>query len=244
VTGGAEPTLSVVIVTWNSRRVITDCLTSIEEDLAGTAPELIVVDNASTDGTADLVASAHPSAQLIRNRRNLGLAAGNNQGLQASSSSEILICNPDVTFRPGAIPGMRAVLQRHRQAGWVVPRLVATDGTALTSAGDLPTLVDALLGRQAARYRKRGATSGFWWDDWDHDEEREIGRGHEAAYLVRRRAVDEVGLHGLVRSVPAGRVADLVGSAVRSRTHRRGQRAAGAVALDRLAPPGDVPLLS
>jgi GT2 family glycosyltransferase len=194
VTDGAEPTLSVVIVTWNSRRVISDCLASIEHDLAGNPGELIVVDNASTDGTADLVASSHPATRVIRNRRNLGLAAGNNQGLRASTSSEILICNPDVTFRPGAIPAMRGVLRRHVEAGWVVPRLVATDGTALTSAGDLPTLLDALLGRQAARYRKPGGTRGFWWDEWAHDEERQIGRGHEAAYLVRRQAVDDVGL--------------------------------------------------
>lgn len=194
MTDGAEPTLSVVIVTWNSSRVITECLASIDDDLAGNPVEVIVVDNASSDGTADQVASTHPSARVIRNSRNLGLAAGNNQGLQASTAAEILICNPDVTFRRGAIPEMRAVLRRHREAGWVVPRLVAADGTALTSAGDLPTLTDALLGRQAARHRRRGVTSGFWWDDWAHDEERQIGRGHEAAYLVRREAVDEVGL--------------------------------------------------
>ena len=87
-----------------------------------------------------------------------------------------------------------AVMDRHPKAGWVVPRLLHEDGSLQTSAGDLPTLTETLLGRQAARRRSGGSTSGFWWDGWAHDQERQIGRGHECAYLVRRAAIDAVGL--------------------------------------------------
>jgi hypothetical protein len=88
---------------------------------------------------------------------------------------------------------MVATLDRHPRAAWIVPRLRHDDGSLQTSAGDLPTVWDALAGRQIARARHRRAT-GLWWDGWAHDEEREIGRGHEAAYLVRRAAIEEVGL--------------------------------------------------
>lgn len=183
----------MVTVTWNSGTVIGPCLRSVLETTQGQRIELVVVDNHSADDTVALARAAAPDATIIVNPANRGLAAANNQGLAAATGPDILICNPDVEFRPGAIAEMQAVLSRHPRAGWVVPRLVRPDGSLQTSAGDPPTLRHALLGRQAARRRAAGSPSGFWWDGWAHDEERPIGRGHEAAYLVRRRAVDDVG---------------------------------------------------
>ena len=88
------------------------------------------------------------------------------------------------------------MLDRRARAAFVVARLVHPDGTLQTSAGDLPTLGDALpLGRQLARRRAEAdATSGFWWDGWDHNEERTIGHGAEACYLVRTAALRDIGL--------------------------------------------------
>jgi N-acetylglucosaminyl-diphospho-decaprenol L-rhamnosyltransferase len=89
---------------------------------------------------------------------------------------------------------MVTMLDRHPRAGIVIPRLRYPDGGLQTSAGDLPTLGEALRGRQLQRHgTMSGAPAGFWWDGWAHDEERVIGRGHEAAYVVRRSAADEVG---------------------------------------------------
>jgi hypothetical protein len=84
-------------------------------------------------------------------------------------------------------------MARRPRAAFVIARPERPDGTLQTAAGDLPTLRSALLGRQVARARG-GVDRGFWWDGWDHDEERQIGRGLEASYLVRRAAIDEVGL--------------------------------------------------
>ena len=78
-----------------------------------------------------------------------------------------------------------------RAPGLAIPRLEYPDGALQTSAGDLPSLGDALLGRQWHRHTKTDA--GFWWDGWAHDVERQIGRGHEAAYLVRAELVADIG---------------------------------------------------
>lgn len=185
--------ISIIVVTWNSADVVLGCLGSVAEHPPARPWEVIVVDNGSADGTAAVVRARFPAALVIANRRNRGLAAANNQGLAAAAGDRLLICNPDVVFRPGSIDALSAVLDRRAGAGWVVPRLLYPDGQVQTSAGDLPTLAQAVLGRQADRRRRRGSPSGFWWDGWPHDSERMIGRGHEACYLVRREAVVDVG---------------------------------------------------
>lgn len=187
--------LSVVIVTWNSSGVIGKSLASLVDVLpdAESTP-VILIDNASSDDTIAKASAALPSVRLMANATNRGLAAANNQGLRATGSNFVLISNPDVEYRPGAVAAMLAVMDRHPEAGWVVPRLLHEDGSLQTSAGDLPSLTETLLGRQAARRRSSSSTSGFWWDGWAHDEERRIGRGHECAYLVRRAAIDAAGL--------------------------------------------------
>ncbi|MDQ6839892.1 MAG: glycosyltransferase family 2 protein [Actinomycetota bacterium] len=197
MTGSSDdrpPLLSIIVVTWNSVGVVSSCLQSLLEHPPSVAWELIVVDNGSTDGTAAQVHSDLPDVTVIANTHNRGLPAANNQGMVSAHGALFLICNPDVLFETGAVDALIAVLHRHPEAGWVVPRLRYPDGGAQTSAGDLPSLGEALLGRQLGRRRSPGTPRGFWWDGWPHDQERQIGRGHEAAYLVRRHAVTQVGL--------------------------------------------------
>lgn len=184
----------MVIVTWNSAGVVGDCIRSLYHTGDNLVGELTVVDNGSSDDTLAVVRAAAPDARIIANGTNLGLPAANNVGIRASASPFLLICNPDVIFRPGALRALVALLERRPQAGWVVPRLLHEDGNLQTSAGDLPRLRDALAGRQSSRRRSHGEPRGFWWDGWDHAVERAVGRGHEAAYLVRRSAVGDVGL--------------------------------------------------
>jgi N-acetylglucosaminyl-diphospho-decaprenol L-rhamnosyltransferase len=192
----ADPVLSAVIVNWNSGEALSACLSSLAEQPPAMAWEAIVVDNGSTDGSLRSATDAAPWARVIENRRNRGLAAANNQGMVAARGQVYLICNPDVVFRAGAVEELVATLSRHPAAAFAIPRLVQHDGVLHVSAGDLPTLSEALAGRQLQRWRAGRGTpdSGAWWDLWPHDTERRIGRGHEAAYAVRRTAVEHVGL--------------------------------------------------
>jgi N-acetylglucosaminyl-diphospho-decaprenol L-rhamnosyltransferase len=184
--------VSVIIVTWNCRDAVLACLASLEAAPPSVAWEAVVVDNGSVDGTPEGIRAAAPWVRVISNAGNRGLPAANNQGFVAARGADFVVSNPDVVWQPGAVDALLDVLARRPRAAWVVPRLRYPDGALQTSAGDLPSLASALGGRQLARARQRH--DGVWWDGWEHDEEREIGRGHEAAYAVRRRAVEEVGL--------------------------------------------------
>jgi N-acetylglucosaminyl-diphospho-decaprenol L-rhamnosyltransferase len=187
-----EPRVSVVMVNWNARQVMLDALRSLQANPPLGQWEAIVVDNGSTDGSVEHLRRELPWVDVIANPTNRGLPAANNQGMLAARGEALLICNPDVVFAPGAAQAMVGLLDRQPRAGMVIPRLRYQDGRLQTSAGDLPSLTEALLGRQTQR--RAGSDSGFWWDGWAHDQERRIGRGHEAAYVVRRTAVSQVGL--------------------------------------------------
>ena len=187
------PRVSVVIVTWNSRSVITQCLDALGADPASASLEVVVVDNGSTDGTAEVVRRHDLAARLIVNDANRGLAAANNQGIRASAAAFVLFANPDTVVKTGAIDALLDLLERRPKAAFAIPLLRYPDGRLQTSAGDLPTLSEALRGRQA-QARGDGSARGFWWDGWAHDEERRVGRGHESFYLVRRAAIEEIGL--------------------------------------------------
>lgn len=188
----AAPELSVVIVNWNAGDLLRACLDSLREHPPSLQTEVVVVDNASSDASVERALAAFPDVSVIRNDANRGLAAANNQGIAATSGRYVLVSNPDVEFDEGAVDAMVDTMSRHERAGIVVPRLRSTDGSLQTSAGDLPTLREALLGRRAMRRASR--TSGFWWDGWAHDTERLVGRGHECAYLVRRDAIADAGV--------------------------------------------------
>ena len=149
MTGATDPQMSAVIVSWNSGDALLGTLRSLAEHPPSVPWEAIVVDNASHDGSPDRVRDELPAVRLLRNDRNRGLAAANNQGIAASQSPFILICNPDIVVRAGAVDALLDLLRRHPRAAFAVAKLVRPDGSLQTVAGDLPTLTEALLGRQA-----------------------------------------------------------------------------------------------
>jgi GT2 family glycosyltransferase len=186
--------VSVVIVTWNSGQELLDCLRSLYAHPPSVAWQAIVVDNGSSDGSLERVRREHPAVRIIENRRNRGLAAANNQGILASSAPFVLISNPDVLYRDGSVDALLDLMARRPRAAFAVARHLHRDGSLQTSAGDLPSVADALLGHRLSHRRRRADGTRMWWHDWPHDEERAIGHGAEACYLVRREALADIGL--------------------------------------------------
>jgi GT2 family glycosyltransferase len=189
-----QPHLSAVIVTWNSGPELLACLRSLQSNPPSVTWEAIVVDNGSTDGSIERIRAELPWVRVIANEHNRGLAAANNQGIAASEAPFVLISNPDVVYAPGAIDALLELLARRDRAAFAVAKHMYPDGRLQTSAGDLPSTAQALLGRRLSQRVRGAAGARMWWDDWAHDEERAIGHGAEACYLVRRTALDEIGL--------------------------------------------------
>lgn len=129
-----EPLVSILVVNWNTRDVTLQCLRSLEEARLGVPHEVILVDNASSDGSAGAIAEAFPNVQLIANDRNRGFAAANNQAYAASRGRHVLLLNSDTLVRAGQIEALAAFLESTPEAGVVGPKLLNADGSFQLSA--------------------------------------------------------------------------------------------------------------
>lgn len=148
------PTVSVVIVNWNTRELLRACLDSLPWDSERVRIEAIVVDNASEDGSAEMVAEQFPQARLIRNRENVGFVRANNQGLRAATGEFLFMLNSDTEVRPGAIERLVEVLASDERIGAVGPRLLNTDGTPQSNTGPFPSVIHRFLpSRFETRYQ-------------------------------------------------------------------------------------------
>jgi GT2 family glycosyltransferase len=141
-----RPDFSVIVVSWNTRDFLHTCLQSILEDLQqasrAVTAEIIVVDNASTDGSAAMVQHSFPQARLIQNTGNAGFAAANNQATAEARGRIFFLLNPDAYLRPGALAGLARFMDQHPAAAVVGPQVRNPDGTWQAAAFRFPTLWD------------------------------------------------------------------------------------------------------
>lgn len=172
--------LAVVIVTWRCADAIGATLAAVESQLAP-GDELIVVDNASSDGTADAAEAAVPSATVLRMDENLGFAAGCHAGADRATTPLLLFLNPDAELEPGALSALRETA--HERPGWGAWQAAVTlpDGTLNSGGGVVHYLGLAWAGMLGEPVAALG------------DEPREVGFASGAALVVRRELWDELG---------------------------------------------------
>lgn len=128
------PDLSVVIVNWNTRELLRDCLASVPQGVSpGHMIEVWVVDNASRDESAAMVTACFPHVRLIANTENAGFARANNQAIRQATGRHVLLLNSDTKVLPGALSAMVGFLDAHPDAGAVGSRLLNSDGTTQRS---------------------------------------------------------------------------------------------------------------
>jgi GT2 family glycosyltransferase len=146
--------LSILIVTYNSRRLIGPLLSRLKADMAQLDAEVVLVDNASADGTAAAVRESHPWVRLIASSANLGFAAANNLAARHAGGRHLLLLNPDAMPAPGALQRGVELMDRHPQAGLGGGELRGADGSRQPSARMFPTLRDEFftLAGLAARH--------------------------------------------------------------------------------------------
>jgi GT2 family glycosyltransferase len=188
--------LSIVLVNWNTRELLRACLASLRSALANSPlrAEVLVVDNASADGSAAMVAEAFPEVRLIANRENRNYAGGNNQGLAESTGEFILLLNPDTEVPEGALEALCGVLRERPEAGAVAPALVYPDGRVQDSVRGFPS-PRALLGELTGLARLR---PGSAWDSYrtrvpSGGEPVPVDQPMASAFLVRKAALDRIG---------------------------------------------------
>lgn len=191
----AQPSVRIVILNYNTRDLLVECLQSLQEDPASSDWHVVVVDNASSDGSAQQVRESFPKVSLVQAERNLGFSAGNNLGTRGAEESYLLFLNSDTRVPVGAVQALVAFLEQTPEAAAVGPRLLSPDGSLQWSCRSFPGPVNTVL-------------EGFWLDrlfptsrflgrprmTWlDHTQTVAVDYVQGAALLVRREAFEAVG---------------------------------------------------
>ena len=157
---------------------------------------MIVVDQASGDGTAAWLAAEHPEVRVVALAENVGFGAGNNRGAEVASGRWLLLLNSDAFVRPGAIDELMRFAEARPGAGVVGPRLLWPDGRLQRSCRRLPDGLPPRHGvplRCASSRRARGSLNGFYCGDFAHDEPRRVDWVTGACLLVRRELFEQLG---------------------------------------------------
>ena len=191
---GDRPTLSVVVLSWNTKGLLRACLNSLKPLRDEQSLEVIVLDNGSSDGSADMVAARFPWITLVRHERNDGYAVGNNLGAAHASGRYLLLLNSDTAVGPGVLPFLVDFLETHPEHGACAPRLVCEDGAIQRSCKTFPDLWTAVF-------------YDTWFDKWfpgnkviprymmagfDHTTSRDVDQPPGAAFLIRKELWDKL----------------------------------------------------
>jgi GT2 family glycosyltransferase len=193
----AEPArdVSVIVVNWNTLGRLRDCLASIRDHFAGVDHEVIVIDNASSDGSPDMVAEEFPHVRLVRNADNVGFGRANNQAMRIARGKWFLLLNSDTVLMDDSVTALFRQVQSEENIGVAHCRLLFEDGRQQHSTYVFPSLRTALL-EDLGLYKlvgKRRAGELLLSGYWDYDEERDVDWVAGAFMLMPRDVFDQTG---------------------------------------------------
>jgi N-acetylglucosaminyl-diphospho-decaprenol L-rhamnosyltransferase len=183
--------VSAVVVNYNAKDVLPACLASLR---AEGLDEIVIVDNGSVDGSETVVRACDPGVVWVASGANLGYGQAANIGARQTGSDAVLVCNPDVAIRPGALAALVAALDADSSIGIVGPRLLNADGSIYPSARSFPSIVDAVgHGLLGLVWAANPFSRRYKLLDWDHSDLRPVDWVSGACLLVRRQAWDDIG---------------------------------------------------
>lgn len=188
--------ISVIVVVWNAKEYVLECLGSLRDHCGDVYSEVIVLDNASTDGTPEMIAALFPEFKLIRNPENYGFAKANNIGILASSGDYVCLVNSDVKFTSDCLSPMLDYMVAHPDISMVGPKMLGARGEVRRSTMRFPTIWNNFcraLGLDVAFKRSR-LFGGWMMSDFDHQTTRPVDVLNGWFLLARREAIDRVGL--------------------------------------------------
>ncbi len=190
-----RPEISAIVIIYNGREFLSDCLRTLAENLRFTSHELILVDNGSVDGSVEFIKEHYPHATLVENGANLGFARAVNIGLETACGDYLYVLNQDLRFRPEATARLLERLKREPEIGMIGPGYVYFDGRPHSSVRALPTyrhvFYRALL---LDRLFPHNREFSHWRMGWfDHREERYVDQPMGAVMLLPREVYEKVG---------------------------------------------------
>lgn len=184
--------MSIIIVNYNTRDHLAACLASLRKD---ESDEVIVVDNASDDGSAEFVRAAYPWIKVVANATNSGYGAAANQGIALCSAPYVLLLNSDTLLEPGVVPALGAYMDENPRAALVGPRLLNLDGTLQPSTFSFPTPWRVFLQETSL---ERGArfiplVKDRYLRTWPHDQPKRVPWVLGAALAIRTESFADIG---------------------------------------------------
>lgn len=192
-----QPVLSICILNWNGKDFIRECIASVYNANLSISFEIILIDNNSTDGSAEMAVLSFPDIRFVKNPDNCGFAKGNNSAIKVSNGKYIVLLNPDTLVYPGTFDTMVAFMDRHEKAGICGPRLCHPETKKVeTSARSFPTLMPLFWNLV---YLDRVFPESRFWASyqrtWDiRVEPHVVDWVTGACLMIRRDAIDEIGL--------------------------------------------------
>jgi GT2 family glycosyltransferase len=188
--------VSIIIVAWNVRKLLYDCLKSVYDQTEGVDFEVIYVDNASEDGSVEMVTKKFPKVKVIKNEENKGFIKANNQGIESAEGRYVLLLNSDTIVLDNAIAKMIKFADEHTQAAVVGCKVLNPDKTLQRNCFMYPSLLNMFL--SATYLYKIFPKSKFFGRErmtwWNFDSAREVETICGSCSLVRKKAIEQVGL--------------------------------------------------
>jgi GT2 family glycosyltransferase len=188
--------ISVVIVGWNAKHYLELCLESLAETPPRRTMEILVVDNASADGSAEMIETRFPHVKLIRSAENLGFAKGNNVAIRQCKGRYIALVNPDVIVFPGCLDGLADFLDQNPKVGNVGPRVLNPDRTMQSTCRRFPNLWNNFCSATSLASVFKGSRffAGEHMFYFPHDRTLSVDVLVGCFSMIRREAFDTVGL--------------------------------------------------
>lgn len=183
--------ISVVIINWNTKALVLQCIESVSRTVSDLEIEIWVVDNGSADGSVEAVKQAFPDVHIIENGENLGFAKANNRALARITGKYALLLNSDAVLTPGAAAALYEFMERTPDAGMTCGQLLNEDGSLQNSFANFPTLASLLVNESVLRMI---APRHYTPKTVQSSGPMEIESGIGACLMVRKAAVDAVGL--------------------------------------------------
>jgi len=187
--------LSIIIVNWNTKQLLLNCIASIYDTIRQVSFEIFVVDNGSTDGSVKAISNAYPDVIVVSNTTNLGFARANNIALKRISGKYAVLLNSDTILKEDALENMLGFMQQHPRAGISGPQLLNEDGSKQNSVKEFPTLLSEFVSKCLirilfpTRYRE---VFKFKKNEFKGPTPVDFIIG--ACIMIRKAAMDEVGM--------------------------------------------------